>query len=93
MHKHVLYVPVQHLDTAKSIALSLAGGYTASPEHEGAWADDAGRVHYDAISLLTVIEPGRTALDAITRALFERGELAVAFEIDGTPDIVSQEVI
>ena len=88
MLKHVLYVPSQHEEDAREIALTRAGGCTLSAGHRGYWQGPYGVVHEDAITLVTVFEDGSDARDAVVKLLFDRGEQAVAYETNGVPHLI-----
>jgi len=85
MIKHTVYVPAHLAEKARDIALAHAGGVTLSPGHQGYWRDDAGTLHVDDITLVTVFERLTPALDRIIALLLDSGEQSVAYEVGGIP--------
>lgn len=89
MKKHVIMVPAHTLDAVRSRVIDLAGGCTVGNESAGYWKDDTGKLHVDRIHPVTVYETANEARDAAVNILFDAGELAVAYETNGTPYLVN----
>jgi hypothetical protein len=88
VQKHTIYVPDHLAERARDIAIAHAGGATLSPGHQGYWQAPDGKLYVDEITLVTVIEPETAARDLIVTMLFDSDEQAVAYETNGTPNIV-----
>lgn len=85
-NKHIIYVPDKYVDDIKVICIQLAGGVTLSPGHKGYWENPkTGEIVEDDITLVTVFEDDRQALNLCIKYLLEWGEEAVAYEVNGVP--------
>lgn len=89
MQKHVVYTPDHLVESARNIAVSHAGGVTLSPGHQGYWQGSDGKLYVDDITLVVVFEEGTEARDQIVQMLFANDEQAVAYETNGTPNLIS----
>lgn len=89
MDSYMFYVPVQFVDMVTIAAKRWYGGYTVFPGAKGAWVDDKGVTHYDDITLVEIFSDTVSVVDTVSEYLFQNGELAVAYKVNGVPHIVN----
>ncbi len=89
MDSYMFYIPAQFVDTITLAALRYFGGYTVLPGARGAWVDDEGITHYDDVTLVEIFSDTASVINTVCSYLFERGELAVAYKVNGKPYIIN----
>lgn len=87
MDSYMFYVPAQFVNMVTVAAERWYGGYTAFPGAKGAWVDNKGVTHYDDITLVEIFSDTESVVDTVSEYLFQNGELAVAYKVNGVPHI------
>lgn len=91
MDSYIFYVPAQFVPMIRLVALRWHGGYTETPDSKGAWVDNSGVTHYDDITLVEIFSDTESVVDTVCDYLFQNGELAVAYKVNGVPHIVNNQ--
>lgn len=89
MDSYQFYVPAQFVPMIRIAALRWHGGYTETPGSKGAWMDKHGATHYDDITIMEIFSDTASVVDTVSEYLFQNGELAVAYKVNGVPYIVN----
>lgn len=87
MDSYMFYVPAQFVNMVTVAAKRWYGGYTVFPGAKGAWVDNKGVTHYDDITLVEIFSDTESVVDTVSEYLFQNGELAVAYKVNGVPHI------